>query len=364
MHESLEDDGKAVAACGEGLVRSSVSSHTSYRPYLPCSRDILYELTSMGELPLPQPSPPADTGREPEPDTPLFTSSSDSSWNQNKILGNIPNEPPQMQRSPKQQKSTFTMSPNAGSPKFSLPVYSNELGRLPLQSFDAQARNSQPHRRENHWHVMPHSVRAEGGDRFEPTPFTDPKEASSSYDLRHSGTSVPPLQQQQHPPRSHHALQSIPTHGFSSTSMEQSPYGVDPSEMAPSMSFESMMETLSHTQSRTSMGSNSMVAPLSSNGGSSMENVYSGITEGSDPMFAPRHSTYLQQQEVPRQGELFYPFSVDNDMAAIWSKAPTGFECVILVLFRRCSPHLTFRRLDKWGAYITEMQDGHRHPSG
>ena len=256
------------------------------------------------------------------------------------IPGSFPNEPSQMDPSPKQRKSTFTMSPNAGSPKFSLPVYGNELGRLPLQAFDAQAHNSQPHHRENHWHGMPHSVRTEGGERLEPTHFAGPSEASSSYELRHSGASAPPFQQhQEHPPRPHHTFQSIPTHGFSSTSMEQtpysldpsemavsvsmkqSPYSVDPSEMAVSMSFES---TLSHTQlSRTSIGSNSMVAPLPSSGGSSMENVYSGMTEGSDPIFPPRHSTYFQQQEVPRQGD---PFS---DMAAIWSKASSA----LLVFF-------------------------------
>jgi hypothetical protein len=310
----------------------------------------------MGELPLPQPSPPADTGREHEPDTPFFASGGDSSWNQNKMLGTIagsfPNEPPQIHQSPKQEQSPFTMSPNAGSPNFLLPVYSNELGRLPLQSFDAQARNSQPHthseqlhRGENYWHVIPQSVRTEGGQQFEPTPFAGPRGASPTYELRRSGTSAPPLQQQQqHPPHPHHTLQSIPMDGFSSTSgisMAQSPYRMDPSVMASSMSFESMMETLSHTQlSRTDTGSNSMVAPpLPSSGGSMMENVYSGMTEDSDPMFAPRNSTYLQHQEVPPQGELFYPFTVDGDTAAIWSKAPTGFECVILVFCRR-SPHL------------------------
>ena len=84
------------------------------------------------------------------------------------------------------------------------------------------------------------------------------------------------------------------------------------------------------TSLRTSIGSNLMVAPLPSSGGLSMENVYSGMTEGSDPIFPPRHLMYFQQQEFPWQGD---PFSVDSDMAVIWSKALTGFECITHVLF-------------------------------
>ena len=355
MHESLEGDGEPVAASRKGLVCSFVSRLISDRPDSSFSRDILYELTSVGELPLPQPSPPADTGREHESDTP-FSSGSEPAWNQKKMLGTIagsfPNEPPfisQKQRSPKLQQSTFNMSPNAGSPKFSLPVYSNELGRLPLRTFGAQAPNPQPqthsqqiHPRVSYLHPIPHSVNPEGGERSGPTPFVGPRGASSSYGPRRSGPSVPPLQQQrqqQHTPRPHHTPQRIPTDGFSATSgtaMAQGPYGVDSSETAASMSFESMMETLSHTQLQTLVyGLTPTDFPRTSTGSNSMENVYSGMIEDSDPMSAGRHSTYHQHQGVPRQGELFYPFTVDNDASAIWSNAPTGFECVTLVLFRR-----------------------------
>ena len=309
------------------------------RPYPSLSRDILYELTSVGELPLPQPSPPADTGREHESDT-QFTSGSELHWNQNNRLGSIagsfPNEPPfisQKQRSPKLQQSTFNMSLNAGSPKFSLPVFSNELGRLPLRSFGAQAPNPQPHLRVNYSHAISHNVSPGGGERSEPTPFVGPREVSSSYGLRHSGTSASPLQQQrqqQHIPRPHQTSQRIPTDGLSTTSgtaTAQGPYGVDPSEMAASMSFESMMETLSHSQLQTLVyGSSPPDLPRASMASNSMENVYRGIIEDSDSMPAGRHSTYHQHQGVPQQGELFYPSTIDIDAAAIWSNAPAGFE--------------------------------------
>lgn len=348
------------------------------------SRDVLYELTSIKELSLPQPSPPADTGRQHELGTPS-TSGSEPPWNQNKMLGTIAgsfsNELPftsQKQRSPRLQQSTFTISPKVGSPIFLLPVYSNELERLPLQSFGAQAPNPrlqmyspQRHPRVNDLHAMPHSVSPEDGERSEPTPFMHPMGASSSYGLRRSGTSALPLQQkrqQQHNSHPHHTPQSIPTDGFSATSetaMAHGFYGVNPTEMATSMSFESMMETLSHTQLQTPVyGLTPTDLPSTSTGSNSMENVYSVMIEDSDPTFAGSHPTYLYQG-VPQQGESFYPLTVYNDAAVIWSNAPTGFECVNLILFRRRSPHLSFLRVDKWGAYITEMmQDGHHHASG
>jgi hypothetical protein len=342
VHESLEDDGEPVAACGKSLVRSFVSKLISDRLYSSLSRDILYELTSVGELPLPQPSPPADPGREHESDTP-FTSGSELPWNQNKILGTIagsfPNEPlfiSQKQRSPELQQSIFNLSPNAGSPYFSLPVYSNELGRLPLQSFGAQAPNPRPQTHPQQIHPRVNYLGAEGGEGSGPTPFVGPGGANSSYGPRRSGTLVPHLQQQR---QQQHTPQRIPTDGFSTksgTAMAQGPYGRDSSETAASMSFESMMETLSHTQLQTlAYGLTPTDLPRTSTGSNSMENVYSGMIEDSDPMSAGRHSTSHQHQGVPRQGELFYPFTVDNDAAAIWSNAPTGFECVIFVLLRR-----------------------------
>ena len=311
----------------------------------------------MGELPLPQPSPPVDTGREGELYTPLFASGSKSSLNQNEPLGNIagslPNESAFPSQTPWPNQSMF---PSAGSPKFALPVYSNELGRFPLKSFSGQAHNSQsqtyspqPHPRGNDWSITPHSGSTQGDERSEPKPCAGPSEPSSSSGLRHSETSAPPLQRQQDTPHTQ-APRSIPIDGFSSTSgiaMAQGLYDVDPSEKAVSM-----METPPNTQVQTpvyeltptnfpmtSVGSNSTIPhPPPSSGGWLMENVYSGV-----PMSARGHSYHQRQElEVPQQEESAYPFTVDSDMATIWSNAPTGFECVIffITLFRRRPPHL------------------------
>ena len=310
----------------------------------------------MGELPLPQLSSPADTGLEGEIYTPLFAGGSKSSLNQNEPPGNIagsfPNEStfPRQTPWPHQSISTF---PSAGSPQFALPVYSNELGSFPLQSFGGQEHNSQSqtyspqlHPWGSNWNSMPHGGSTQGGERFEPTtPCAGPSEASSSSGLRHSGISAARPQQQQQTPRTQ-APRSIPMDGFSATSgiaMAQVPYGADPSEMAASMS---MMETPSNTQVQTpvyelpptnfpmtSVGSNSTIPrPPPSSGGSLMGNGYSGVTKV--PMSARGHSYHRHQElEVPQQEESAYPFTADSNMATIWSNAPAGFECVIVCSF-------------------------------
>ncbi|KIM42578.1 hypothetical protein M413DRAFT_120145 [Hebeloma cylindrosporum] len=337
------------------------------RRWQPAGRvwDILHELSSIGELPLPKPSPPTDTESGNESDTLAFTSASESSWNQNQnqiletTAGSFPNEAPfvtEVQRSTELRQSTFTMSPHAGSHKFALPVYSNELGKLPVQCFGVQAANSQSqpsaqlHPQEHYWYATPLSEMTKGEERSEPTPSAGSITTSSLYGLRRSGASAPSLQPQR-PSRRHDEFSLT-----SGISMAKDPYGMDPSEMVSSMPVESMM---SQSQLQTpiygltptglpsaSMRSGSIVAPLSS--GDSSDGVRIGTTDSEDPMSARKRSTlYNQREGVPQQGELFYPLPVDRHTAAIWSNAPTGFE------------------LDKWDAYITEMmQDGNHQASG
>ena len=307
---------------------------------------ILTSKTSTGELPLLRPGPPPGTRRTHESGPPMSTGPTESPSNpmsQNEVPGNIPGsfpkEPPfvtQMQRSPELQQSAFTTSPNADLAEFILPVYSNELGSIPLHgqvSFTAQAYSSQPH---------PHS----GGERSTPTSFVSHSGASSSYGLHYARPLAPTPQQQQH--QYPHVSWSIATDGDSSTSgispTAQDLYGVVSPDMDASMSFES---TLGHTQqpnpeyglspmdfSNTSpMGSNSMV-PLPPPS-SVMDNMYSAMATEPVPPGHSTHDQHYQHQGVPQQGESYYPFTVlESNTAAIWSNAPTEFECVVLCSFR------------------------------
>jgi len=439
-----------------------MSRLTSDCPNLSHSRDLMHILTSKtskGELPSRQPSPPPGMRRPHESDAPLFTGPRESSSNptsQNEALASIagpfPKEPPfvsQMEQPTRLQQSALTVSPNADPPEFALPVYTNELGRLPLHrrvSFGAQAHNSQSqthssqlHPQTDYWYAMAHS----GSEQSEPAPLAGPSGTSSSYGLHHAGPSAPPLQQQQqHHLRPHHVPRSIPTDGFSSTSvpfqqqqqqkpqhhprphhvprsiptdefpstpaliqpyqqhhlhphhvtqstptdefsstsgvgsMVQGQYGMVPPNMAASMSFES---TPGHIQPQSpeyelrpmalpsvNMRPNAMAPPPPpSSAGPLMDNTYTGIAK--DPVSAPGHPTYHPHQGVPQPGESYYPFALESNTEVVWSNAPTGFECVILLFaffFCVARSYFSFRRMEKWGAYLREiMQKAHQRTS-
>lgn len=84
--------------------------------------DILYELASVGDLPLPQPSPSGGTKRERDSDSPISAPSTTS-----------PSEVPRTiagSRRVGREAAAHTRSKPASS--FDLPLYSNDLGRLPL----------------------------------------------------------------------------------------------------------------------------------------------------------------------------------------------------------------------------------------
>ncbi|KAG1887099.1 fungal-specific transcription factor domain-containing protein [Suillus subluteus] len=84
--------------------------------------DILYELASVGDLPLPQPSPPGRTKRERDSDSPMSVPPTSS-----------PSEVPRTiagSRRVGREAAAYTRSKPMSS--FDLPLYSNDLGRLPL----------------------------------------------------------------------------------------------------------------------------------------------------------------------------------------------------------------------------------------
>lgn len=96
------------------------------------ARDILYELASVGDLPLPQPSPPGGTKRERDSDSPTLSSRSTSTPRESPrtIAGTrrISRDIHAPSQHPRQQPRTPPQAPQA----YNLPVYSNDLGRLPV----------------------------------------------------------------------------------------------------------------------------------------------------------------------------------------------------------------------------------------
>jgi len=389
------------------------------------TRDVLYQLACVGDLPLPQPSPPSGTKGDRKSDSPLSTNTSklsSSLVSQNEtprvIAGSrrVRKEPlsihqmqqlqtplpphqqsqaaprpsamplPPSQQSPSQSRSHSQIRPNESQQTtsvippfnntnpnmFALPVYSNDLGRLPL-----------------HGHVTFSDLSQSQLDPETSYSYTAPQPASHAGTSGMSSSYGPhyppaPAPKQQPYPHYHHAPQGILGGEFPSaseaSSVAQNPYGMD-AGLATGMLFDAMADQWTSTyglgpihSSIPGMGSGSMAstAPQPSVD-SSMEDAYRGM--GTETTPGPSGGQYQHQhQGVPRQqGELAlsYPFVLDDDAETIWSTAPTGDQCVISIsVGMRCYLPIVFfflYRMDQWGTYLANigelMQDGHQHPS-
>lgn len=122
--------------------------------------DILYELASVGDLPLPQPSPSGRTKRERDSDSPISAPSSTS-----------PSEVPRTiagSRRIGREAAAHNRSKPVSS--FDLPLYSNDLGRLPLHgqvNFSNTSPSLGSSNNSNMWYshgggntVQPHATQA------------------------------------------------------------------------------------------------------------------------------------------------------------------------------------------------------------
>ena len=393
-------------------------------------RDVLYELACVGDLPLPQPSPPS-MKRERNSDSPSSSNASElasspilqnetpsrviagsrrvrkepSFINQTQQLQTpLPqNQPslapplsatpqshissPSSQQAPSPSRSHSHVAPNGShqtmstiSPfnntdlnVFALPVYSDDLGRLPLHgqmTFTAQAHLSQSQSPQSdpltsYWYTDSHS-----------TPHVDATGASSSYAPHYPPAPAP----QQQPYAHHYAPQRIPERQFPSaseaSSVAQDPYGMD-AELATGMLFDAMLGRPDQWTSTYELGpthssiSGMMASTIpQSSSGSSMGDVYRGMGMETTP--SRSGGQYQHQHPVPRQQEhqaSSYPFVLANDAETIWSTAPAGVQCVIFILLV-CNviyPLSFLYRRDQWGTYLANiselMQDhGHQHP--
>ncbi|KAF8557065.1 hypothetical protein OG21DRAFT_1435731 [Imleria badia] len=111
-----------------GLLKSCESRwHTAGRLW-----DILYELASVGDLPLPQPSPQGGTKRERDSDSPTLSSRpvSISKECPRTIAGS--RRVTRDAHSQPQQSRQQQPLPSQHLQSYNLPVYSNDLGRLPV----------------------------------------------------------------------------------------------------------------------------------------------------------------------------------------------------------------------------------------
>ncbi|PFH50026.1 hypothetical protein AMATHDRAFT_75846 [Amanita thiersii Skay4041] len=278
-----------------------------------CGRlwDILYELASVGELPLPQSSPPATNKRERGSDSPSGGSPS----------GGITETPeaPRTIAGSKRVSQHFHQQQSEHPPSlrkdqatqrqhqvYELPVYSDELGRLPLhgqvnftlngQSSSASIGNMEP---SSHHHAsIPSNY------WFVPAPPMHVHQQQYSQMHQHNGG------------REH--LGELDN---------KSGITYDPMAAAVAAAMEFSHGQGTHPLVQGVSGSAAGMDPLSLGGPDLHMHHPAQMLMGSHP------NSHHPPRSHPPEG------LIDNDTIAMWSNAPTGFE------------------LDDWGTYLNSVSE-------
>ena len=330
-------------------------------------RDILYELASVGDLPLPQYSPPPTNKRERDADTPRSSSSAGPSPQM--LPENIPrniagsrrvnkesseraaalrhggssdrisscDQPPHgVERRPSRPQIKHevapTPPPHVPVQYYSLPVYSNELGRLPLHGQVAFSSDASVHP----VHVGPQQGAGYWSSQQGQPPLGSSNMASGSG----SGMRI-----NSGPPESIDGTGGVGYPSLGEMSSMTTGFEMDAAAMAAGMMLDAMAGTLSYgqhmSQPNPPPGMGYGLAGMEGSGAGSMDG-YRGLAMDTTGMGAMntdasrsmnRGGPSGQQlghtglQGPDQQQDMPYQF-VDNDTIAMWSTAPTGFECV------------------------------------
>ncbi|KAJ2936610.1 hypothetical protein H1R20_g483, partial [Candolleomyces eurysporus] len=349
-HKEMDD----VHKCMRALRTCERRWHSSGRLW-----DILYELASVGDLPLPQPSPPTHKReRDGEssassPDVkpeglalgqdgprPMAGSKRVTGATQQRQLSGPLSTPVQVQdvdlvRHVQQPSPDMTAgsTPHQHSPQqqqqqqqyFSLPVYSDELGRIPLHGQIEFSSSQQPQ-------SMNHQQYWYSGSQQPGAPGTASVNVNVNVNVSSSPTqpiSMPvsaggrPIgqEQQQHPPQ---GIQTpTPPSGY---------HGAMPDGSAGAMT-PGAQQIYNHQHQLGVMaypagyhgGSGSSGAGPSSRRQHGPEGHYAAIGRGQPQpqyQYPPSQQPHQQPQQQPGSQQNF----VDSDTMTMWSNAPTGFE--------------------------------------
>ncbi|RDB28769.1 Activator of stress genes 1 [Hypsizygus marmoreus] len=324
-----------VQKCMQALKGCETRWHSAGRLW-----DILCELACVGDLPLPKPSPPVSNKRERGADSPL-TSSTNAT---NSPSSTAPDTPRTIAGTRRVTRESASGSSSGGKKPplhhersnrsllsaeqqptpFSLPVYSEELGRFPPRVQAPRGQASPFDASMSYWHSgslqSPESL---------PSTSTAPSPAFSH-------------------PGAHSIGSSIPMEGLKFDQMGMHYPNMFPQSSSASPSLSVMQSPFEHGELGTAMHSLS--------GGA-------GVNPQQTP--APFSPGQFGAGGVDANMQAL----IDSDTFAMWSNAPTGLECVISCTpFSRDSYDMDPPgRLDDWGTYlanVSELTHGFHHPSG
>jgi hypothetical protein len=366
-------------------------------------RDIIYELAAVGDLPLPQPSPPTSNKRERNADEPISSTPSEASTSTTlsdqhvgprAMVGNsrlrkdssismptdqqfsassqspdhrgstAPQVPSPSQhgsglrsRQPSQsqlnaEQSSSMPPPGPPAPRYyTLPVYSDDLGRLPIHgqlSFAEQAHTQlkppqPPHKPTQFWSLPGADSASE-----DPSMGTGVVQAQMSIGYGHNAS------QQAGPSTTAGNFPSRYNPMSEMSTMAPGPrrgYGGDAAALAAGMMFDTLAYTHNQqTQRREQQQQQQQqqahhqsiygIGPMDPSGlmpGSMpMQPSESYRTRAVDGLVEQQQQQQQQQQQaIGRQQQAMpnmgFTGFVDNDTMAMWTNAPTGFECVMLL---------------------------------
>ena len=366
-------------------------------------RDILCELAEAGDLPLPQPSPLSMNKREWDCDTPRSAASSESpqpmvqddsprimagSRRVNKDLASGSKRAGQSQQQSNQQQppnqpqrhastTSHLRQSNSNRPHsdrsvtssvpststFSLPVYSDELGRLPLHGHPNNPAQSYVDQ-ANYWYQsVPNNGGTSGGqhpqtqDQLRSSHNNNTNNYSPGTNSITQGFSFNPTMGTEHimfdpislpyiPPASYGGV-SQPTEIVSS----QNPVGrpsQPPEFRGVSMALRNDLSGVLDRRQESSQPPSHLEHPHHQH--------HHHYTQG--PGEHDVHNNHQHREQPPPMG---YSYEY-NDTMAMWSTAPTGFEYVLFffVWSREAwvywfQPLFWYYRLDEWGTYLSNM---------
>lgn len=236
-------------------------------------RDILYDLANMGDLPLPEHDTKPSHKRSRDSEDPVITSPSSEGHTPTEgsrsIAGSKRVENYQHHASPSMMDHTT----------FSLPIHSDELGRLPLHPFfDPHSSTSAPMHPSDAWFT----------DSFGPLPAPEPSAVQPQPPA--------PLANEPMDPATFDAIFSM----LPPASYQQATFPSMPPDMTATSGFPT-----------TGLQPQSLSSVLSENIGNLM--AHSSVPAGAIPTTSDPSSSQN---------------TLDSDTLAMWSNVPSGFEYV------------------------------------
>lgn len=248
-------------------------------------RDILYELASVGDLPLPQPSPQG-TKRERDSDSPPPASRPASTPKEcPRTTAGTRRISREIYAHPQSQQHRQQPPPSQPPPSYNLPVYSNDLGRIPLHGQVTFQMAGSP------------TASTSSGSMQSPNMWF-----SSSNGIQQP-SNPPPA------PMNGHNFAHGDTYAIDNLFLDQmsSPFGA----FSPQQTHHSAGHGHSHSHGHGNGNGNQSTA--------------TELQAFVDATSAAGGVQPLIMQTDPAM------FDVDPDTIAMWSSAPTGFGCVVSV---------------------------------